>query len=324
MNPFALLQADSVAEASAAAKDVRLSVLKAGGMDLLDLMKEGIAEPTQLVNLRTVRDPALRTIEAGRIGALATLADIARSDAVRASAPVIAKCAASAATPQVRNVATAGGNLLQRPRCWYFRNEQFNCLKKGGSTCYAVDGENRYHAVFGPGPCHIVHPSNLAVALLACDGVVSLAGGERATLPIAKLFHMPDRGIRDESNLEPGEVITSIAYSPAPVSGFFVVKERQSFDWPLTMAAVALKLDGRRIASARVCAGAVAPVPWSLPLVEKALQGVALDDEAALRAACAKSIDGAEPMRDNAYKLKLLPVAIRRAIADAAGAKEGQ
>lgn len=320
MNSFALVQARSVAEASAEARRSKSSALKASGLDLLDLMKEGIASPDRLVNLRTVRDADLRAITTGRIGALASLAEIAESADIRRSAPAIARCCGSAATPQLRNMATAGGNLLQRPRCWYFRNEQFVCLKRGGSMCYAVEGENQYHAIFGDGPCYIVHPSNLAVGLMVCEGVVHLAGGSRDSLPIRELYHMPDRGIRDEANLEQGEVITHISYQPAQASGFYAVKAKQSFDWPLVMAAAALELDGRTIRRARICAGAVAPVPWPLDGVSAALEGVSLDDDDALRAACARSIEGARPMSGNAYKLKLLPVAVHRAILDAAGA----
>jgi len=320
VNSFSILQATSVDEAAAALRPrdgVALPVLKAGGMDLLDLMKEGLLEPSALVNLRTIRERAFTQLSADRIGAGATLAEIAESDEIRRSAPVIAKSVEQAATPQVRNVATAAGNLLQRPRCWYFRAEQFRCLKKGGSTCFAVDGENATHAIFGPGPCHIVHPSNLAPALVVCDGVVHLSGGGQ--VPVAELYHMPDRGIRDEHNLADDVVVTHISYSPAPTSGFCAIKEKQSFDWPIVFATVALSMDGDRIASARVCAGAVAPIPWTLPKVERALIGVRPDDDAALREACRVAADGATPLRDNAHKVRLLTVAVRRAVRDAAG-----
>lgn len=326
MNRFSIHQAATVAEAAAAARStpgISLPVLKAGGLDILDLMKEGILEPDRLINLRTVRDQALRRVQIesdrGSIGALCTLDQIARHDALRRSAPVIAKAVEFAATPQVRNVATAAGNLLQRPRCWYYRNHQFECLKRGGSECFAVPGENRYHAIFGGGPCHIVHPSNLAPALWVLDGVVHLEGGDRATLPISELFHLPERGIRDEHNLRPGEVVTHLSFALAPRSGFCAIKEKQSFDWPLVFACVALQVQGSTIETARICAGAVAPVPWALPKVDAALRGVDVGDDQAIRRACALAADGAVPMRDNAYKAQLLPVAVRRAIADALG-----
>jgi xanthine dehydrogenase YagS FAD-binding subunit len=216
-------------------------------------------------------------------------------------------------------VATAAGNLLQRPRCWYYRNDQFDCLKKGGSRCYAADGENKYHAIFGEGPCHIVHPSNLALGLMVLDGLVHLTGLKRESVRIEDLYHMPDKGVKSEHNLEPGEVVTHITCGSAPRSGFYAIKEKQSFDWPLVAAAVALTLDGGVVKSARVCAGAVAPVPWRLANVEEALKGVTLADQIALKLACERAAEGARPMTQNAYKTKLLPVAVRRAVLRAAG-----
>jgi xanthine dehydrogenase YagS FAD-binding subunit len=291
-------------------------------MDVLDHLKEGLCEPDALINIKRLRDGSSPVSAAGgevRIEATTTLAEIAASPVIQQQVPGMGQAALSAATPQVRNVATAAGNLLQRPRCWYYRDESIQCLKKGGDRCYAVEGENKFHAIFGDGPCHIVQPSNLAPALMVCDGVVHLTGGDRESLPIAKLFHMPDKGVRDEHNLEKGEVITHITCKAAPHSGFYSIKEKQSFDWPLVMACVALELDGDTIKSARVCAGAVAPVPWMLPKVGEALAGVKVTDDAALRKAAAVSTDGAKPMTGNAYKVKLLPVAVRRAVLAAAG-----
>ncbi|MHC4947771.1 MAG: FAD binding domain-containing protein [Planctomycetota bacterium] len=328
MNRFAIARPRTLARAGDLLADDRfaLPVLKAGGMDVVDHLKEGLSEPDLLVDLMRVEElaadePVVRDEATGRLRASATttLAGLAGSALARERAPAVAHAVASAATPQVRNVATVAGNLLQRPRCWYYRHEQFHCLKKGGPTCYAVEGENKFHAVFGGGPCHIVHPSNLAVALMVCDGHVHLAGGDRDTVPIADLYHLPEGGVRGEHELEPGEIVTHITFAPAPASGFCAVKEKQSFDWPLVMAAAAVTLDGVRIAEARVCAGAVAPVPWPLPRVAEALRGVDIDDDEALRGACADAAAGATPMRDNASKLRLLPVAVRRAVMRAAG-----
>ncbi len=329
MNRFAFAQPKTFQEAAGllADKKYSLPVLKGGGIDLIDRLKEGITEPDVVVNVRHIRGdgpPILATRGnkgALRIEAATTLAEIAASPEVRSIAPVLAMAVEWAASPQVRNVGTAAGNLLQRPRCWYYRHDQFDCLKKGGPTCYAVGGENKYHAIFGDGPCHIVHPSNLAPALMICDGVVHVVGAGRSEISLKDLFHMPDAGVTSENNLKPGEVITHITCEAAPTSGFYAIKEKQSFDWPLVAASVSLQLDGVKIKSARVCAGAVAPVPWMLPSVEAALKDVSLDDDAALRSACAKAIDGAKPMTENAYKLKLLPVAVRRAVLAAAGRK---
>lgn len=328
MNRFAFAQPRTFQDAAAMLADKRwsLPVLKGGGIDLIDRLKEGLTEPDVVVNVRRLHTegaPAPITESGGNIWieATATMAEIAASPIIRTSAPVLAQALEWAASPQVRNVGTAAGNMLQRPRCWYYRHIQFDCLKKGGSKCFAVDGENKYHAIFGDGPCHIVHPSNLAPALTICDGVVHVVGGDRSEIALKDLFHMPRADVLTEHTLKPGEVITHITCSPVPASGFYAIKEKQSFDWPLVAASVALTLNGPKIEAARVCAGAVAPVPWVLPAVEKALVGVSLDDDAGLRAACARANDGAKPMTDNAYKLKLLPVAVRRAVLAAAGRK---
>jgi len=328
MNRFAIGRANSFKEAGDLLADKRFSlpVLKGAGMDVLDLMKEGLLAPDLIVDVRRVRaggaaEPVSQGGTGGglRIEAGATLAQIGASPLIGKSAPGVAQACDSAATPQVRNVATAAGNLLQRPRCWYFRNDQFDCLKKGGPTCYAVGGENKYHAIFGGGPCHIVHPSNLAIGLMVCDATVYLTNSKRESLKLAELFHMPDKGLKSEHNLEPGEIVTHITFAAAPASGFYAVKEKQSFDWPLVAAAAALELDGDTIRTARLCAGAVAPVPWPLPKVAEALQGVRITDDAALTRACALSANGATAMSGNAYKVQLLPVALKRAVLRAAG-----
>ena len=309
--------------------DFSLPVLKAGGMDLLDHLKEGLAQPDLLVNIRRVRrDPTAGPIDVQRgedgsrslrIDATTTLAEIAASSLLLEQAPVIAQAAADAATPQVRNVATVAGNLLQRPRCWYYRNQQFRCLKKGGPRCYAVDGENKFHAIFSEGPCYIVHPSNLAPALYVLGGTVHVISDERDSIPITDLYHTPDRGLLDEHDLQPDEVVTHLTIDSAPHSAFYAIKEKQSFDWPLVMAAVALELRGDEIAAARVCAGAVAPVPWPLPRVERALVGVSVNDGQGLRRACAVAGERARPMTRNGFKVDLLPVAVTRAVRKAAG-----
>ncbi len=329
MNRFAFARPPSFELAGALLKDRRFSlpILKAGGMDVLDLLKEGLIAPDLLVDVRRVGRRAgadgISRSQSGavRIEANTTLAEIAGSSLVREQSPVVAQAVESAATPQVRNVATAAGNLLQRPRCWYYRALQFHCLKKGGQTCFAVEGENRYHAVLGGGPCPIVHPSNLAVALFVCDGELHLIGGDRASLPVAELYHLPDRGISDEHNLRPGELVTHLTLRPARHSAFYAIKEKKSFDWPVVMAAASLELEGQRIRSARLCAGAVAPVPWPLHKVEQALRGVHIDNAEALNRACGLATAGATPLSDNRYKLKLLPVAVRRAVRKAAGAR---
>jgi xanthine dehydrogenase YagS FAD-binding subunit len=331
MNKFAYATPKTYGEASALVldKQYKLPVLKSGGVDLLDHLKEGLIEPDLVVSVRRVKGEGWKApvtevpdkLPKLRIEAGATLAEIAASATVLSQAPVLAQAAGSAASPQVRNMGTAAGNILQRPRCWYYRHEQFDCLKKGGPTCYAVEGENKYHAIFGDGPCHIVHPSNLAPAFMLLDAVVHVVGGGRETVPITEMFHMPDKGVRSEHNLRPGEVVTHITCLLAPKSGFYAIKEKQSFDWPLATGYASVVMDGDVIRSARVCAGAVAPVPWMLPTVAQALVNVSVADDAALRMACAVAAEGAKPMRDNGYKVKLLQTAVRRAVLIAAGKK---
>lgn len=328
MSQFAYARAKTFKDAHGLLTSPRFSLpmLKAGGLDVLDHIKAGLTAPDLLIDVRGagMEEAGIREAPRGgtpglRIPASATLSDVAKSELVKRRAPVLAQAAESAATPQVRNVASVAGNLLQRPRCWYYRNEEFACLKKGGHTCFAVDGENQYHAIFGDGPCHIVHPSNLAPALMALDGEVELTGGDRPRLALAELFHMPEHGIRSEHNLRPGEIITAITCSLQESSGFYAIKEKQSFDWPLVFAAVSLTMRDAVVGEARVYAGAVAPVPWRLQEVEKALAGINPRDEEALRRACAGGAIGARPMSGNGYKATLLPVTVRRAVMLAAG-----
>ncbi len=322
MNSVSIAHPRSHDEAAALLRDDSYSLpqLKGGGMDIIDHMKEGLSSPDLLIDVRGLGSRTPVRIDGDRIAldASVTLAQLAESSIVREHAPALAQAAESAATPQVRNVATAAGNLLQRPRCWYYRQSQFDCLKKGGARCYAVEGENKYHAIFGGGPCHIVHPSNIAPALMLGDAQLHLKGGDRDSIAISDLFHLPETGVKSEHNLRPEEVVTHITMNKIPRSGFSAIKEKQSFDWPMVFAVVSVDVIHAEIHNARVVAGAVAPVPWELPNVAKALEGVHALHENQIDDACAQAARGASPMSDNAYKLKLLPIAIRRAVQQAA------
>ncbi len=326
MNRFAIAQPHTLDEASTMLQDKRytLPVLKAGGIDLLDHMKEGLSEPDVLIDVKSLRSsneaqPNITKTEHGfRIEGCTTLSELAASPELSEMGTVLAQAADDAATPQIRNVATVAGNLMQRPRCWYYRAQQYDCLKKGGHTCYAVDGENKFHAIFGEGPCHIVHPSNLAPAFYALSANIHVTGGDREMLHNTDLYHMPKDDFRTEHNLQPGEVITHITCKAAIHTAFYSIKEKQSFDWPLVFAGVNLQMDEGKIRRAQVCAGGVAPIHWPLKRVEFALRGVNPNDDAALRSACAIAAEQTQPMSQNAYKLTLLPVAIRRAVRKAA------
>ena len=319
MKAFAYVNAATQAEAVAAmATATRGKIMPlAGGMDLISLMKDYVAQPDVLVNVKklssTIAAPAQGLTV---IGAAAKLADVAEHAALQKAYPAFTDAALSVGTPQIRNSGTVGGNLMQRPRCWYFRNEEFPCLKKGGSRCFAVDGENQFHAIFGDGPCHIVHPSTLALPLIAYGGRVKIVGpsGERV-IEADKFFVMPDRNMFGETVLEPNELVTEVVLpmTPNTKSALYEVKFKQSHDWPIAMAAVALRMNGTTVESARIVLGAVAPIPWRSQAAEAALKGKAIDEAVAAKAADAALAD-AKPMSGNAYKVQVAKVALRRAI----------
>jgi len=294
------------------------TTLKAGGIDLLDLMKERVATPEAVLSIGGI--DSLRYIrEEGdgvHIGCLTTLADVGRSDLLRTKYATLHAAAADAATPQIRERATIGGNICQRPQCWYFRKREFNCLKKGGPTCFAGEGENRYHAIFGGGPSYIVHPSNVAPALVALDGVlvVRSADAEPQQIKAADFFLLPEVSLMSENVLKPGQVITEIVLPAAPSASATVeLREKQSFDWPLVMACVA-----RIENNWRVCLGAVAPIPWLSQPAMEVLGGREVTPELAAAAGEAAAKD-ADPMTENEFKVQLVKVATKRALLAAAG-----
>ena len=324
MKAFSYVNAAGEKEAVAALVPERGRVLPmAGGMDLVGLMKDYIAQPDRVVNVKTLDRSIRKGPDGGlRIGAAVTLTDLAAHADVVKMYPALAEAAAEVGTPQIRNFGTVGGNLNQRPRCWYFRNEEFHCLKKGGSRCFAVDGENQYHAIFGGGPCHIVHPSSLAVPAIALNARFRIVGpaGERE-VAAGDFFQMPDRNLFGETVLAPNELVTHmILPGPQGRSATYEVRFRQSHDWPLAMASVALSLDGQTIRDARVVLGAVAPIPWRAPAAEAALKGKRVSEETAIAAADA-ALTGAKPLSGNAYKVQIARTAVKRAILRAGGMK---
>lgn len=292
------------------------AILKAGGVDLLGRIKDRLIAPARLVNLQglsTLRE--IRSTKDGmRIGALATLADVAAHPDLRKTFPALCDAAGQAATPQVRNQATIGGNLLQRPRCWYFRNPDLNCRKKGGTECLAQEGENRYHAIFGNQTCAIVHPSNVAVPLVALEAVLVLVGasGERQ-VPLEEFLTPPEADVTRENGLKDGEVLTEIRIPEKGwQSRYAEVRERQAFDWPLVSAAIAARHTGSRFEAVRVVAGAVAPIPWRLRKVEEALLKTNTHDESAWPKLAEMAGDGARPLAQNGFKLVQLKTLVRR------------
>ncbi len=323
MKPFAYVNAANQREALAGLATERGRILPlAGGMDLLGLMKDGIVGPERVVNVKNLDATIASTPDGGlRIGSAVKLVELAEHAQAGRLYPALTHAAAEVGTPQIRNAGTVGGNLNQRPRCWYFRNEEFQCLKKGGARCFAVEGENQYHAIFGDGPCHIVHPSSLAVPVVAYGGKFRVAGpgGERE-IDAEAFFQMPDENLFGENVLKPNELVTHVVLPAAPAakSASYEVRYKQSHDWPLALASVVLQMDGSRVKSARIVMGAVAPVPWRAQAAERVLAGKTISEGVAAEAAHA-AVDGAKPMSRNSYKVQIARTAVKRAILRAAG-----
>jgi xanthine dehydrogenase YagS FAD-binding subunit len=298
----------------------------AGGQDLLARLKDYIAQPDRVVNVKGALDAAVTATPDGglKIGAAMKLVDLAEHAQVAKLYPAVSLAAIEVGTPQIRNQGTVGGNLNQRPRCWYFRNEEFVCFKKGGNVCFSPAGENQFHAIFGSGPTFIVHPSSLAVPSVAYGATFRLAGpkGERM-VAAADYFTMPTlQNVRTENVLAPDELLTHVIL-PAPgavKSGHYEVRYKESHDWPIAFATVIIGMAGETIRSARVVMGAVAPIPWRSQAAEAALVGKTITEETAAAAAEAALRD-ARPLSQNAYKIQVAKTAVKRAILNAGGIK---
>lgn len=303
-------------------------MLKAGGVDVIDRLKEGLDKPTRLVNIRNIAglDKITEDASGVKIGPMVTLAQLDESPVIRRKYTALADAAGHAATPQIRNQATVGGNLLQRPRCWYFRSQDFHCLKKGGARCFAQEGENEYHAVFGNKVCAIVHPSAAGVALMALGAKLEITGGRgKREVAIENFWVRPEDDIRRENSLGADEVITSInipAQGAGVTSAYMKIGEKESFDWPISEVAAVIEMSGANVGKASIILGAAAPVPLRLRQVEAALAGKPLNEESA-RAAAALATQGATPLDNNEYKLPIIQTMVRRTIL-AAGMKKGR
>lgn len=299
----------------------------AGGQDLLTTMKDYLTRPSRVVNLKSIRGLDKITVDAKsglQIGALVTLTQLEEHAGIRKSFPGISEAAHSIATPQIRNLGTIGGNLCQRPRCWYFRLEEVVCLKKGGDSCYAISGENKYHAIFAGGPSFIVHPSDLAPVLMALDASLTIVGpaGKRM-IALDKFFTLPSNGdIRRENVLKNDEIITEIKVPASPLaarSTYLKFKERESLDFALASVAAALELNANKsVQAARIVLGGVAPIPWRVPETEKYLIGKTLTRDV-LDEAGKIALKDAQPLEKNAYKVPLTQTLVRRALAKAGG-----
>jgi xanthine dehydrogenase YagS FAD-binding subunit len=295
-----------------------------GGQDILSRMKDYITQPDRIVNIKTALDSTI--VAAGRgfkIGAAVKMVDLAANVQLQRNYPNLTAAAGEVGTPQIRHQGTVGGNLNQRPRCWYFRNEEFLCYKKGGNRCFAPGGENQYHAIFGnSGPSHIVHPSSLAVPFVAYDAKFRIVGpnGERE-VAAADYFTMPTlQNVRKENVLADDELLTHVMLPAigATKHGHYEVRYKQSHDWPLTFVSVVLSMQGNTIQTARVVMGAVAPTPWRSEDAERALVGKPLNEETAAAAGEA-AVRGAQPLARNGYKVQVAKTAVKRAVMRAAG-----
>ncbi len=311
LQSFAYVRPRTLSEALKLASEPGARV-HAGGTDLVGCLRDHVFEARQVVSLTAIQD--LKGLEATadggmRLGALTTVATIAAHAGIRERYRALADAASVVASPQLRNQGTIGGNLCQRPRCWYFRGD-YECTRKGGDTCYAMDGENQYHAIFGGSACWIVHPSDTAPALVALDAKVRLTGpkGSRV-LPLEKFFVLPEDDVKAENVLEPGEVLTEVTL-PAPPAGlrssYRKVRSRGSWDFALAGLALAVTMKpDRKVASARVVLSGVAPIPWRSLNVEQAILGRVLDAKTIAKAADA-AVVGARPLAQNGYKLDMV------------------
>ena len=307
---FSYQRTASIKEAAAAASQPAARIL-AGGTDLLGCLRDGVFQANRLVSINGIKElTGIRPRAGGglRIGALTTLTEIAGNQLILDRYPVLAQAAASVGSPQLRNQGTLGGNLCQRPRCWYFRGD-FHCLRKGGDTCFAAAGQNQLHCIFGGYECFMVHPSDTAPALVALDAKVSVTGRRGARqMPLASFFVLPKESLVKENVLEPGDMVTEVLLD-APPSGargaYRKVRERGSFDFALAGAAIVLAVAEGKVRTARVVLSGVAPVPWRSAEAEQALVGKPLD-AATAGAAAAAAVKAAVPLAENGYKVPLV------------------
>jgi xanthine dehydrogenase YagS FAD-binding subunit len=325
MNSFSLADCATVDAALSQLKNG--AVVKAGGVDLLDRMKNGTDAPARLVNIRNIKE--LRGIQVApeglTIGTLTTLAEVADHPAIRSDYTVLADACGSAATPHIRNMATLGGNLLQELQCWYFRSADFQCLRKGKDLCFAFSGLNQYHAIMEYGGCPSVAPSSAAVAVLALGGSVELVSAKGKRIVAIKDFYVrPDANPHKFNVMEEGELLTAIKIpKPAPgtKSAYQKYGEKESHDWAIADAAIVLEMDGETCKRAVGALGAASRVVRGSAAAAAALAGKPITQETA-RAAGKASMTNAMPLSMNAYKVQLFPVAVYRTILLAAGKME--
>jgi xanthine dehydrogenase YagS FAD-binding subunit len=315
MKPFEYVKVTSVAQVmSLLSKHQEKAAILAGGSDLLGIMKDRIEGPKlkmpqSLIDIKGIKDLDYVKEQKGgvKIGANTTLSGIVSSSLIRDKVPLLVQAAGQVGVPQIRNVGTLGGNLCQRPRCWYFRRSIFkDCLRKGGGNCYAADGENQYHAIIDTGGCCMVYPSDLAPALMALNARVEIATpkGNRM-VPIEQFYVRPEKNVLRETVLAPQEMVVAveIPYPAASSKGIFLkVKERQAFDFAVVSVAVNLTLKNNVVTDSRIAFGGIAPFPLRSTKAEAALKNKGVKES--VPAACKACVDGAQPLSNNGYKVE--------------------
>ena len=314
MKAFTYVNAANEKEAIAALQSAERGKMlpMAGGMDLLGMMKDYIVSPDRVVSIKGLDQGIAAGASAGgglRIGAAVKISDLAEHAEARKLFPALVTAAEGVGTPQIRNMGTVGGNIMQRPRCWYFRNEEFNCLKKGGSRCFAVEGENQFLVIAKS--IEKIYRQNaqnigLRFRVAGPNGAREIDAGE--------FFQMPNTNLYGENVLQPNEIVTHVILpAPGQRSASYEVRFKQSHDWPLAAASVNLVMSGSVVKSARIVMGAVAPVPWRVAAAERVLAGKAITEAIATEAANA-ALAGARPMSGNKYKIQIAKTAVKRAI----------
>jgi len=323
MRPFEYASPKTKQQAIAMlSKDWSTAVL-AGGTDIVPLMKDEIVTPKRLINIKGIPDMhAVKSVKGSTvIGSLKTLSELSEVPGWDKQFPILHEALSDAASPQIRNLATIGGNICQRPRCWYFRNGMGLLPKDANGDSLVLKGDNRYHAILGnDGPAYFVSPSTIAPVLVAYGALVRLIGpnGVRE-IELEKFFRIPTHEQAREHDLAPNEIVTEIVIpSSGPVkAGYYEVRQREAFDWPLATAAVLLTMDGSTVKSARVVMGHVAPIPWVSKQAADALVGKSITEETAMTAANA-AVAQAKSLGRNKYKITLAKVAVKRAVLNAA------
>ncbi len=285
--------------------------LHAGGTDLLGCLRDNVFEAENLVSISSIKGlRGIRKLNSGglSIGALTTITELARNPAIKQGYTALAHAASQVASPQMRNQGTIGGNICQKPRCWYYRGD-FHCLRKGGDQCFAEKGENAFHCIFGGENCYIVHPSDTAPALAALGALVNIKGPKGKRPVSLEDFHvLPSEDFTRETVLEPGEIVTEIEL-PSPPEGlrssYRKVRARRSWDFALVGLALAIVFNGDHITEARIIFSGVAPIPWRSQEIEEVITGKKLNRDV-IKKAAELAVQNAQPLEQNAYKIPLL------------------